>query len=809
MAEIANGASESLFEIVAKAVCAARSAVDSSTGQVNPAAFSATKCQVSSAVLGLLIGSSGLKASTAEDAFRSIRALKGEPSDFEIDYSHLTPTQRAICSHVLTEREVYPVNWEALGRIYESTLGLSHDVTSGLITWKKEKSARNRQGSYYTPPVLAKSLVELTVKEYVYLHTGVRLRADSAASDWASAYECLATATVIDFSCGTGQFLLAYIDFVQDALNRSKLSAKPRHPIPAKNVYGFDVDYIAVEIARLSVAARLGNTRLTRQLVSNIVQANPLLTASAGILPEIRRRMFQEGDIYNASLGLDASPDRPDTYDIALGNPPWERLRLEDESVFRSFAPGVSQRFKKDEREKTIESLKKTNKPFYSYYTRLKASYETARDNITKDARFKNSAVGELNTYSLFTELAVKSVKPDSAIGLLVKSGIATTAVNRRLFAYLVESRKLVAFVDFVNNKRLFPIDSRERYAFLVLAPNPESTFAYASGVLSPEELDDGRVMHVRFDVLQKLNPETKLLPSLRDDKHLELLLKIYGRNSLFASEYPQALFGRLVHFTTHAADIVRRPARSNIPVYEGKFIEQFDGRFATFAGLSDEQKYASKASARKLTEAEKADGSIMPVARFFIDSARWKQINKRYRGQYSLMWRSLTSASNRRTTIATILPHQPTSQSIQFLQLEDEASLATLVALFNSTTFDFLVRSKLNGIDLTQPIVRQVAVPWKSSLQRPVNFVSSTRSLQDHLIDRVVAIYAGDRRLAAFCNDRVRLALSDRSLLIDQLDALVAMAYGLSNAEYEIILSSMKENMDRVSLLDSARRAA
>ena len=106
----------------------------------------------------------------------------------------------------------------------------------------------------------------------------------------------------------------------------------------------------------------------------------------------------------------------------------------------------------------------------------------------------------------------------------------------------------------------------------------------------------------------------------------------------------------------------------------------------------------------------EKQDLQTVPESRFFIRESKWNKVSRNYHAEYSLYWRSLTSSTNRRTTIATILPHMPTSQSIQLLQKRDDyEGLLIILSLFNSVIFDYLVKNKLNGIDLTQTIIIQI----------------------------------------------------------------------------------------------------
>ena len=130
-----------------------------------------------------------------------------------------------------------------------------------------------------------------------------------------------------------------------------------------------------------------------------------------------------------------------------------------------------------------------------------------------------------------------------------------------------------------------------------------------------------------------------------------------------------------------HRDSIIKENKKGYIPIFEGKFIEQYDGRFSTFEGISQEERFSSKASSRILSDEEKR--YKVPKSRYFISRDKWKDISKNYKEKYSLIWRSTTSNTNYRTCIATILNFQPTSQSIQFLQSENKKDLIFGLCIF------------------------------------------------------------------------------------------------------------------------------
>ena len=156
----------------------------------------------------------------------------------------------------------------------------------------------------------------------------------------------------------------------------------------------------------------------------------------------------------------------------------------------------------------------------------------------------------------------------------------------------------------------------------------------------------------------------------------------------------------RVGYGTLPAEHIITEPAETHIPIYEGKFIEQYDNRFSTFAGMNADERYQAKASARRQLGDGFMEPKPVPECRYFIEKNFWGSFLERYDQPYSLCWRSLTSPTNQRTMIASIMPTMPTCQSVQLLQTTRFDDLLLILALFNSKVFDYFVElcTKVRG---------------------------------------------------------------------------------------------------------------
>lgn len=99
---------------------------------------------------------------------------------------------------------------------------------------------------------------------------------------------------------------------------------------------------------------------------------------------------------------------------------------------------------------------------------------------------------------------------------------------------------------------------------------------------------------------------------------------------------------------------------------------------------------------------------------------------------------------------LATLLPLIPTCQSIQILQLDNIDDMLQILVLFNSIIFDYIVRLKMAGLDLTQTIIKQIPVPKKEIYESVIVFQDKEDTIRNHVYARIKYLYAKDKRVSA-----------------------------------------------------------
>lgn len=696
---------------------------------------------------------------------------------------------------------------ENIIELYESLMHEDFALSDSGTEVISRSVNRKHSGAFYTPRDLAVECVRVASEAYIESKLEVPSFLQSqtlSLRDKQSIIYALSTARILDPSCGVGRFLVAYANFVSQLAYRwfGSVEKVIYHRL-LNNLFGFDIDPIALGLCRLSILNTLVDHTYSYgedvgSLCNNIALANLLIGKG-------RNEPSMINGIHALSAGYIYSPDigRPDellsqNFDIVIGNPPWEKIRLEERDFLSHLHTDLQYGTTKTERDNEIRKLESHSPAVFSYLLHMRESIKKARDSISRDPWLKHSTHGELNTCSLFIEIGTHLMnRHSSACAILVKTSTLTHFANRRLFAFLVKEKLISKVFDFINSKRIFPIDSRERFALLVLSPRSQ-TIELAMGLSSPTDINDlSKRVDLSHDDLYLLNPDTGMLPIPGDTKDLELLKKIYRLNSAFSEVYPTTKFGRIVHLTMHSKEISKIHHNDWLPIQEGKFIERYDGRFSTFKNVPEDKRFTARASAIRISDQQKCDPNTAPEARYFISPDTWHRLSKNYNDEWSIYWRSTTSASNSRTCIATILPHCPAIQSLQMAQFPGLSTqhIAIVLAIMNSAVFDFVIRNKLSGIDLTQAVIGQAAVPVLDRWEKSETFDGVTAALHIHVSARVKALLCGDIRLEKFTESLKGDLPSPktRQSLLSDIDHLVMLAYGLSGSDMSYIYNRLQ----------------
>lgn len=230
-------------------------------------------------------------------------------------------------------------------------------------------------------------------------------------------------------------------------------------------------------------------------------------------------------------------------FDAVLGNPPWERVKLQEQEFFATRDPEIAAAPNAAARKRLIKRLPETDAGLSLYEAYLAALRRAEGESLTLrvSGRYPLAGRGDINTYAVFAELGRTLLAGHGRFGLILPTGIATDATTQYFFKDLVTKGALASLYDFENRKHLFEgVDSRFKFCLLTLAGHayrePEAQFAFF--LHDPVDLKrDGVRFTLTPEEITLLNPNTGTCPIFRTRRDAEITLGIYRRVPVLINE--------------------------------------------------------------------------------------------------------------------------------------------------------------------------------------------------------------------------------------------------------------------------------
>lgn len=507
-------------------------------------------------------------------------------------------------------------------------------------------------------------------------------------------------------------------------------------------------------------------------------------------------------------------------FDVIIGNPPWERIKIQEKEFFASRDVEIATAPNKAARDRLIKAL--ANAEAGSAKRRLFEAFEAEKRlaeatsifvRVAEEdgGRFPYTGTGDVNTYALFAELFSRLVGPKGHSGVIVPTGISTDATTAPFFAHLVEDKRLASLVDFENRERLFPaVDSRMKFCLLTMGRNePEAHFAFF--LTEPGQLaEPERNFTLSPEQIAEINPNTKTAPVFRSQSDAEITAKIYrnapvlideGKGPVgnpweleYASKFFDMTYDSKIFMSADelvGAGFVQNgsnwihPSRKEeyAPLWEAKFLNYFDHRWITCDKKNP--------NGRELTDAEKRSPDVEAQPRSWVPLSEVR--SRAERQGWTLDWmlgcRKITNATNERTLIPSIWATAGAGNSVHvFLPKvpKERGLLACLLASMSSLTVDYVARQKVGGTNLNFFYLAQFPILPPDFYTEPRLAFITPKVLELAYTSCSLAPFARDLGYEGppFAWDEER-----RALLRADLDAFYARAYGLTRDELRYIL--------------------
>lgn len=444
-------------------------------------------------------------------------------------------------------------------------------------------------------------------------------------------------------------------------------------------------------------------------------------------------------------------------FGVVLGNPPWDKIQPEEEKFFASIRPDIANAESAKIRKDLIARLPMDDPLTHGRWVEHQRSIDGLCHFLKSSGAVRFAGEGNLNSYRVFTELSAWLLSPQGRAGLVVQTGLATDESGKELFDFLLSQRRLLRFLDFENRQVFFP-DVHQQFRFSLVTigghaaggMNEAAEFGWL--LHSLEELNESeRLVKLSASDLVLFNPSSRTGPVFTSARDLAVSRVVYqhGRHICIdeSNRFGKIDFlGELFNMTRDSVYFTKERRDTTLPLYEAKFIHQFDHRYATMVNSNLEE----------MSSAAKASPNFFVIPKSYVEEeiVRSRSSKRGMQGRWMAGFRSIASATNERTAILSTFPFSGVGNSINLILGLSAVETALLMANGNAFVFDFCARQKISGSNVNIWIFKQLPAIAFGIYAQPCLWFSSSQTLRDWLLSRVLELTYTAWDLESFAQD-------------------------------------------------------
>ena len=391
------------------------------------------------------------------------------------------------------------LNVNILGHIFEQSISDLEEIKAEINGERldKKKGKRKKEGIYYTPEYITRYIVEnaiggwledrkkelgfydlpeLTGKDYESIKVKKRAYNDNIKKHldfWEAYKSILENIKVLDPACGSGAFLNQAFDYLfREGQRVNEEIAKLKRgthslvdldkSILSNNLYGVDLNSESVEITKLSLWLKTASKHKELTALDENVKCGNSLIDDSEVAGD---KAFKWEEEFSGIM-------RNGGFDVVIGNPPYVFAR---------------------------EKISQIEKDYFS--------------------KKYDSSEYQVNTFVLFTEKAIKSIKSNGMLGFIIPNSILKISSISKLRKIMIDKGSIETIVQLFG------------YSFENV--NVETVvIIYKKGVALTEKVN---VLNVNNEVdLLESNYRKIATLKWRDDKEFRFLVDIDEKTEAF-----------------------------------------------------------------------------------------------------------------------------------------------------------------------------------------------------------------------------------------------------------------------------------
>ena len=455
-------------------------------------------------------------------------------------------------------------------------------------------------------------------------------------------------------------------------------------------------------------------------------------------------------------------------FDAIVGNPPWEISKPNSKEFFTVYDPIYRMRGKQEAikfQKRLFENDTQVEQKWLLYNAEFKAMSNYAKysahpfgdpevnesdkivlkrgkDNNSIHRLWRNQRVkhigysdsahpyrylgsADLNTYKMFLETSYMLLNKGGHLGMIVPSGIYTDKGSTELRQLFLEHSQWEWLFGFENRKGIFNIHRSFKFCPIIIVKGGKTNEIKTSFMrhdLADWESPEKYLMVFKYEQVERFSPISKSLLEIRSQRDLEILEKIFKNCVLLGKKSENGWkiqYTREFDMTTDSKlfpPIAKWIEKGFNPDFYGRWIDSkgnialalYQGRLIGQFDFSRKGWVSGKGRSSVWREIPWESKRIEPEMLGLTDEI---QKSEAYIPRLKICHMRMSSSTNQRTMIATLIKMFPSESNVIALVPENPTYIFPLIAILNSFTFDYLLRIRLGGNAVDYHVTQQVPI--------------------------------------------------------------------------------------------------
>ena len=499
-------------------------------------------------------------------------------------------------------------------------------------------------------------------------------------------------------------------------------------------------------------------------------------------------------------------------FSCVLGNPPWDTLSPDTREFFSDLVDDIRS-LPPEQKDQRIEELLHQESYRRRWTEHQRYLFATAHF-LKRSGRYRmfaegNLGKGDFNLYRMFVETALTVTQPDGIAAQVTPAGLYGGANASALRRHLLDHCRLRLLLGCENTGKSFFPDVHPQTWFAVYAARVggrTTDISVCFGIGNPKDLPPpaSRIVTVSADVIRTQAPDTYAIPDLRNTFEMTVAAKLVSSFPAFGQQDagpPFRHYQREVDMGNDNHLFSEEPG--GLPLYEGRMIDAFDHRAKIYvSGHGNSSKWLEPSFGDPAKQ-------IVPQWRVSRSDIPAKLGNRCDR--YRIGFGDVANPRNERSFVATLIaPGTICGDKVPTIDFPSDYQWAYMpwLAVANSFTMDWLVRSKLASAKLSSTLMDSLPFP-RYSVGHPVVELIAPIALRLICTSVEMTRYWNEMSSYGWC-EPIDLSSVPAEAIVDpdlrtreraRIDAIVAKrVYGLNEDELSYLLDQFPvvEKRDR-----------